>query len=252
MLYRFVAVLIVIFWVVMTTLLIRNEVAPDTSRLRDVPLSHVMKLLYLHQQPSDLNILSGARTVGTLRLHPHKSKEGTARLLECSGSLQLSLDQPKKGRLSWDGVLEMTPGFAMQKSQWGVTLHDPGFLRAEITTVAGAKTAHLTLRTREQIIDERDVPLEESGLLALARQFGVGPEIDALVQQAKNQAEQTPPVIRSRQSSLRFHDERTDTYLVTIEHQGQTIIDCHFSLLGQVLEARTILGHTLRPQTLAP
>jgi hypothetical protein len=59
MIYRTVAALIVCFWILMTTLLIQNEVNPEDSRVREVPLTNVLKLLYLHEQASDLKIYAG-------------------------------------------------------------------------------------------------------------------------------------------------------------------------------------------------
>src|SRR5262245_7266621 len=64
MIYRTAAALIVVFWLVMTTLLIRNEVNPEDSRLREVPVTHVLKLLYLHEQPSHLRIYAGGTPIG--------------------------------------------------------------------------------------------------------------------------------------------------------------------------------------------
>ena len=80
MIYRTVAALIVFFWILMTTLLIRNEVNPEDSRVREVPLTHVLKLLYLHEQASDLRIYAGGTAIGHLRVHPHRHRrEGEGR-----------------------------------------------------------------------------------------------------------------------------------------------------------------------------
>src|SRR4030095_14893962 len=127
MIYRTVAALIVVFWLVMTTLLIRNEVNPEDSRVREVPLTHVFKLLYLHEQASDLRIYAGGTSIGHLRFHPRNDKETHDRLVEFTGTIQLQV--PDRRRISWDGTLRMYPYSELMQSEWGVTLHDPGLLR---------------------------------------------------------------------------------------------------------------------------
>lgn len=253
MIYRAAATLIVIFWLVMTTLLIRNEVEPESSGLRDLPLDHVLKVIYLHEQPSDLRIYSGSDSVGHLRIHPQVRKDTGERVFDFTGTVQITLGSEKKSRVSWSGAMVMSPTFELRSSDWSVTLHDPGYLRLEVRTEANSPTAHMKLQSKTGVIDERDVTLNEDGFTSVAQQFGATPDMLALVQRAKVQAEQAQkPVIRARQSSIRYRGERTETYLVTIEQNGQTLLECHFSQLGQVLQARDLFGHALRPDDLLP
>jgi hypothetical protein len=249
MVHRLAAFLIVIFWFVMTLLLVRNEVSPEASRLREVPIAHVLKILYQHEQSSDLNIYNGASPVGSLRLHPRLEKASGLRALDFSGELRLNLSPEQKTRFNWLGELEMTPDYQIQSSKWTVTLLDPGYLRAEIDTPAGSKTAHFTLRTRERVINQGDLPLDQSGLTGMANQLGFGKDLSGFIQQGR---QQSPLVIRARLSSLRYHGEKTDVYLVTVERDGQMLIEANFSQLGQVLFARTLIGYTLRPDDLIP
>ena len=98
-----------------------------------------------------------------------------------------------------------------------------------------------------------DVATNEAGVSDLAHQLGTGSEFLAILQQAKSQARaQSKPIIRARQSSIRYRGERTETYLVSIEQNGQTLIQCQFSQLGHVLQAKTLLGYTLQPDDLLP
>jgi hypothetical protein len=252
MLYRFAAFVIVTFWLVMTSLLVLNEIHPEGSSVQQVPLPHVMKVLYLHEQPSDLRIYAGNTSIGYMRLHPHIDKETGDRLLEITGNLQMQLGE-SHSRIVCDGILTMSPAFDLKKTDWSIAMQDPGGLRLQIQTQATSPTAHLILRTKDQIIQESDVALNESGFSGVMQQFGATPEMLAMVDQAKTTAKaQAPPVIRARQSSLRYRGERTDTYLVSIEQNGQTLIECHFSQLGQVLYAKTLLGYTLQPDDVIP
>lgn len=256
MIYRTVAALIVVFWLLMTTLLIRNEVNPEDSRVREVPLSHVLKILYLHQVDSHLRIYVGGTPIGHLSFKPKVDKETDVRTAEITGTVQLQM--PERRRISWDGVLRMSPEYELLQTNWGLTLSDPGFLRLEVQAISGEPTAHITLRTKDsvtnqdRIIQEMDIATNEAGLTDLVNRFGAGAEFIGVLQQAKTQANTSKPVIRSRQSSIRYRGERTETYLVSIEQNGQTLIQCHFSQLGHVLQAKTLLGYTLQPDDYLP
>ena len=251
MIYRTVAALIVCFWILMTTLLIQNEVNPEDSRVREVPLTNVLKLLYLHEQASDLKIYAGGTPIGHLRVHPHNEKNTTDRIMEFTGTIQLSV--PDRRRISWDGTVRLSRDYEMRQADWGVTLHDPGFMRLEVQAKADLPTVHVTVKTKERVVQEADVAMNESGIADLAQQFGAGAEVLTMMRQARTQVEtQAKPTIRARQSSIRYRGERTETYLVSIEQNGQTLIHCHFSQLGQVLQANTVLGYTLQPDDLLP
>src|SRR4030095_4882944 len=233
MIYRTVAALIVVFWLVMTTLLIRNEVNPEDSRVREVPLTHVFKLLYLHEQASDLRIYAGGTSIGHLRFHPRIDKETHDRLVEFTGTIQLQV--PDRRRISWDGTLRMNQAYELMQSEWGVTLHDPGFLRLEVASKANQPNEHITIRNKDRAIQEMDVPLHDMGLRELANQFRQALQLAAFLHQARSQAQtQAKPILRARQSSIRYRGAPTETYLVRIERNGHTASHCQLSQMGQI------------------
>ncbi len=249
MIHRLAAFIIAVFWFVMTLLLVRNELSPDASRVREVPIAHVLKLLFLHEQPSDLTVYNGPTSIGSVRVHPRLDHDGQTRVLDLSGEMHLTLSADQRTRFNWLGLLDMTPTYDIKRSRWTVTILEPGYLRAEIETPEGSKTARFTLRTRDRVINEGELPVEKGGFAGLASQLSLGGNFDALVKQGREQA---PPVVRARQSSLRWRGEKTETYLVTIEQNGQMLIEAHFSQLGQMLLAKTVLGYTLRSSDLLP
>ena len=249
MLSRLVAFLIVTFWFVMTLMLVRNEVAPDASAVREVPISHVLKLVYLHEQPSDLAVYNGPNWIGSLRLIPRIEQDTQTRLLDATGDLQLALGPGSRTRLNWIGLLEMTPDYQLKHSKWSVTVLEPGYLKAELESFGEGSKPRFSLRTHEGVVGEGDVPTDENALSSLAKQFNLGANFDDLMKQGREQA---PPTIHARQSSLRWRGEKTDTFLVTIEQNGQTLLKAHFSQLGQVLQAETLVGYTLRSTDLVP
>lgn len=249
MLSRFVSASIVLFWMVMTFLLVRNEIAPDHSTVREVPLWHVLKLVYLHEQPSDLTILNGQATVGSIRLQPRIDRENNLRCLDISGDFRIELGVGQKSRFSGLGLFEMTPAFDLRHTKWNVAMTEPAHVRMEIERYADQPTTRFLVKSGEQTLAEGEVPEGESGLTSMARQFGMADAVNSIISQ-KNQ--QTPPTIRARQSTLTFRGERTDTYLITVEQNGQNLIEAHVSQLGQVLLAKTLIGYSMRLDSYGP
>jgi|GEM_PF-1012365 len=252
---RIAAFVIVVFWFVMTLLLVRNEVSPEASRLREIPVSHVLKVLYLHEQPSDLNIFNGQSVIGNVRIQPRVDKERGTKLIDIAGEMRLNTSpnpkQNQKVRFTWIGMMEMTDQFEMLESRWSITMLEPSYLRLDIRTPEGAKAARYSLHTKGLEIGDGEIPMDQSGLDTMVQQFGMGGQFDSMIAEGRKQA-QAPVAIRARQSSLRYHGERTETFLVTIEQNGQTMLEAHFSQLGQILEAKTLIGYTLRPESYTP
>ena len=96
MLNRLAAVLIILFWGVMWGLLEKSELEPEEAALREVPVEHVLKLMFHHQQPSELIIKSDGKMIGQLRLIP-RIQENEERLLEFTGGLELRLPAAEGG-----------------------------------------------------------------------------------------------------------------------------------------------------------
>jgi hypothetical protein len=251
MLYRITSFTIIVFWVVMTTLLIRNEVSPSTSRLREIPVSYVLKQLFGHEQRSNLRIYNGSTPIGHVFMYPHVDTETDARVLEVTGSLGFDVGPEQKQRISWDSVIRMNAAFDVQVSEYRVRLHEPSDLVADIRVAANQPLVHVRLSSRGKTIEERDIAMNQSGVEGIAQQFGATGDVLGLLQQgavaAKTQAE---PVIRARLSSLRIGDQRTETFLVSMEYNGQTYFECHFSQLGQALQAKTMFGYRLQDELL--
>jgi hypothetical protein len=252
MLTRLASLAIVIFWMVMTYLLVRNEVAPDLSSVREVPLAHVLKMLFMHEQPSDMTLYSGTNVVGSVRLQPHLDRESGARVLDLSGDLRLQLTPGEKTRFSWMTLLELSPSYQIARSRWSLTMIEPEYLRIELDTPKDAKAAHYVLRNRIGITGEGDLPVGQGGLASLsglAASAGAGTDLSAFI---PHNLKQSPPEVKALQSSLKIHGDRTETFLITIEQNGQTLLEAHLSQLGQVLMAKTLIGYTLRLDGLTP
>src|SRR5687768_11771279 len=159
MLHRLAVVIIIFFWLAMTALLVRDELHPDNSRVRAVPLSHVFKTLFLHEQPSDLRIYADTSLLGYLHLRPRIDPDTAARLLEANGTLQIRLGPSARQRLSWDGLLQLDRSYTFRQLHFGLTVHHPSPTRAEVAIDAATGRAEVTLKDADRVLDQRSYAL---------------------------------------------------------------------------------------------
>jgi hypothetical protein len=247
MLYRAAAILVVIFWLTMTGLLLRNEVRPGDSALREVPVGHVVKLLFHHQQTSDLNIVNDRLRLGRLRILPQSDKTTGLRVIAFDGDLHLTVPGAKRQRVAWKGELEMDKALVTQRFQLGVTTHDPMEIRSEIVVLPKENVARYQV-SAGGTVERQEFSLDERGARQVFQQLGIDPEMLPAAQMPHPK----PPTVRAQQSSMEIHGERMDTYLVTVESNGQTWLECHVDQLGKIVKATTLLGYTLTPDDITP
>ena len=255
MLYRATAIFVTGFWLTMIALLIRKEAGPGDSALREVPVGHVIKLLLMHEQPSDLNIYNGKARVGNLRIHPQMQKGDHARVIGFVGNLQVVLPGLERQRVQWDGQIELEKTLATRRFAMGITFRDPTIrdapgYRAQITVVPAENQLTWTLQNGPQLLDlPRTYTLDDAGLQKALRELLDPALIEMLQGQTRTMA---PPVIKALQSSMLIHGERIDTYLVSIEQSGQTLLEFDVSQLGQILHAKSLIGYSLAPDDIVP
>ena len=247
MLHRLATICIIAFWLTMTGLLVRNEIRPAGSLLREVPIHHILKLLFLHSQRSELKIYSDSTLIGYMRMEPHVDPATDERTLEFNGAAQLRTAAAQRQRLQWDGSLSLDRAFTFRQLRFGLTMNDPAPMRVTIDT--DRERAHVTLKSNSEVLTEHDFTLDEAGARELLAQLGLDPAMLTAFAGSKSELK---PVFRARQSSLSIRGERVDTYLVTFEQSGQTVGEIHLSQLGQVLHVKTPLGYTLAPEDIAP
>lgn len=248
MLYRAVAILIVIFWLTMTGLLLRKELAPGASALKEVPASHVLKQMFAHAQTSTLHVYHERVRIGHLQIQPQVRKEDGARLLALSGNLQIAIPGWPRQRVAWDGDLVMDRAHQLQLAQFNVTFRDPAAYAVEVVVDPRAKRLRYETRAGERELDRGEYPLDQQGALTWLREQGLDPAMMPQWQQAVGPA----PVLKAWQSSLEIHSQKLDTYRVALEHGGQTLIEFHVNQLGQILQGKTFLGYTVAPDDAIP
>ena len=254
MLYRVLALLVIGFWLTMIGLLIRKEAGPGDSALREVPVGHVVKLLLMHEQPSDLIIYSGKMRLGYLRIHPQMHQGDRSRVIAFVGNLQIVMPGLERQRVRWDGEIELEKTLATRRFTMGLIFRDPATrhapeYRAQITIAPAENLLTWSLLSGDRLIEKpHTYTLDDAGLQQALRD--IDPAIPAMIQgQTRSMA---PPVIRALQSSMLIRGEPIDTYLVTIEQSGQTLLEFDVDQLGHILRAKTLIGYSLAPEDLLP
>ncbi len=235
MLARLTAAFIVIFWIAMMGLLIRNEYFPENSRLREIPPAHVLKMVFVHEQPTLLQIHSDKQLIGQLTLTPSTIDETGDRRVDFAGNVRVRLANGRKPRLAWDGRWIMGRTFKTKHLTFGITMQDftgnqvDGERRVEVEMSPAENRAHVVLKSASGIDDERDYSMDQNGARNFFRDLGIDPMMMAALTAQKSTMMTD---IHARQSSLKIHGERVETYLVSIEQAGQTMADFAVNQIG--------------------
>jgi len=248
MTYRAASIFIVFFWLTMTGLLLRNEWWPGNSALREVPAEHVMKLLLVHGESSDLNIFSEKLRLGLLHLRPSIRKDDETRLVEFSGNLRIVIPGMDRQNVSWTGDWKMDKALATRSFHIAITLKKPSFVTLDVSLFPAANRMHYMMITAAGITEQRDFSLDADGVRSIAQELGLDPAILDAAQSPHAEK----PVFKAYQAFLEVHGGRIDTFLVTVEQSGQTLLEFHVDQLGRILQAKTLVGYSLAPEEIAP
>jgi hypothetical protein len=103
-------------------------------------------------------------------------------------------------------------------------------------------------RTSGVLLKRGEYALDEKGARDWLREQGIDPSFIMNLQSVHS----TPPVVKALQSSLELHGENIETWLVSVEQGGQTMLEAHVSQLGQILRVRTFIGYSAAPEDLTP
>jgi hypothetical protein len=246
--YRAASILIVLFWLTMTGLLLRSEILPGGSALREVPPGHVVKLILHHRQKSELNIMSDKMRLGRIHIEPKVRKEDGMRVFSFTGNLILILPGGDRQKVGWDGDCEMDRDLTVHRFRLGVTTHEPERLRSEVVVLPRENVAQYTMSSTTGVLERQSYSLDEKGARDVMRHLGIDPSMLPIEPLPKTK----PPEVKAHQSSLEVQGERMDTYVVSVSANGQTLMECHVNQLGQIVKATTIFGYSLLIDDIAP
>jgi len=231
----------------MTTLLVLLEVNPDKSNLLVVPPSHVLNLMFTHEQTSELEILESGHHIGNLMLQPKLGADPDGRALGFLGNMLIRLpDSPKKQRVAWDGTLMMDHTLATTGLELTINLQDPPY-HVHLGFDQRRGKAECQVKQADQTINQSSFSLDQAGLNSLLREAGLDPGVFSNIP-----ATISAPTISAKQTELMIRKEKIIAYLVSIKQGETTLAEIYVSQLGQVLTAKTITGYSFATEDLMP
>ena len=250
--------LIILFWAAMSALLIRAEYFSRGGEAQPVPVAFVARLMFHHEQPTDLALYSQQhRLDGYLHLQPKHlphGEDGHAApldLLSGSGSFAVTLPGTNVQRVTVRGVLEIDAQQQLERLELTVSLHEPKQSGLGLTlNVEGSPardTWHYVLKQAGVVVREDSGPAAR--LLAAADPHLPGLSLSSFEQLQHQQTGLTR--FSAHRGSLRLNGENIDTYVISVQY-GETLestID--FNQLGQVLAVKTFTGYDLYDEALA-
>lgn len=248
MIYRLFAVAIVVFWGLMTALLVRKEYGIGETSLREVPVAHVAKMMLAHEQPSDLQIYNEKLPVGRIQIHPRIRKQDGLRRIDLSGTLQLAVPGMTRQRVMWTGELDLDEKLEAQRFKVGVNLREPTNYGVNLLFEPAKHLITVETRTSRQIVKRTEYSLDEKGAGDWLRDQGIDPSLLMSLHNPRS----APLQVKAQQSSLTVRGEKVETYLISAEQGEQTLLEAHVSELGQILRVRTFVGYSAAPEDLLP
>ena len=245
MLHRITVMLIIGFWVAMTGLLVLRESSPDATRLNTIPMAHVGRILFQHEQTSDLVIRDKTREVGYLHFQPHTNEETGERKLEFHGNIGLAVLGAGKQRISWRGEVVFDKVFGVAVLKLTVSTYEPvQQLQLELDPATNVATYEISIQGTK--LEGGSFTMDTKGVASLLERAGLPAGL--FQQLLAKQSAMPESEFSARQSTLKMNGETISTFVVTATVGGQTLLEAHITQLGQMLKAQApVLGYKLLP-----
>lgn len=236
---------IVGFWLTMTTLLVRMQIAPADSSVRQIPPGHILRVMFEHEQASDLNISSGGLRYGSIVVRPFLEPKDE-RVLFFGGSSLLRAGYLPQDRLSLEGRIFLDSDFKMVRAHGSLGLRKAG-LDLTYNYDRAAQTFTYSLQEYGRTLRAETIPLDRRGLNQMLLTLQVDPAIidSAVVSTGE-------PTLTARFAKFDFRDEKVDAYCLVLKRESTTLAEIYVSQLGQILQVKTPFGLQLAPSELLP
>lgn len=245
MVYRLFSGAIVLFWCVMSFLLVRLVVNPESSGLNDVPVSHVVRMILLGGQTSELSISENGRPAGSFSLRPKEVPADEGHTLLLSGNVVLALPFMARQRVVWQGSVKTDRAFRLDAVEGLFGVRDsPNTVLIEF--LPGKHLFRYQVKGENGAAGQ-SFPLDASGASMALKALGVDENaIDGIRKGLE------APVMTARRSYLNIRNEKIDAYLVSIRQGEAPLAEVYVSQLGQILFVRTAFGYTLGSEDVTP
>ena len=258
MIYRALAAAIAVFWALMMALLVRVELFSGSSDLLPVPVGYVWKLMFLHDQSSDLVLYAQRQRLGSFHLQPRRLPTGTdgtggpIRLLSGSGGLSLSLPGMNPQNVVLRGSLELDETDTLQRFEVNASFHEPRQNTPGWTLQIDGRPSreqwHYQVRSGDTFMQENSGP--SSILLDALNLHSLGIDPRSLLETARQQAAASQ--VTARRGVLHMNGDDIESFIVTMKQGDALENTIYVSQLGQILAVKTFAGYDLYDDSLTP
>lgn len=256
--YRAFVGAIILFWLWMTALLVRGTWFPQSGEPIAIPTAYVWKLVFLHEEPSDLTVYNGRQRVGNLHLQPHRQmverdgKNRTERQLKLVGGFNVDWAWTGRQSVILHGTLDLGEKDEITHLRLSAVFHDtrpttPG-TAVVLDGTPSADQWHYSVQQGDLMLEERSGSVAQMLDRPELRALGLDPAAFARVQgQQVSKASTT-----ARRGKLQMNHDEIDTYVVTFKDGNGLESSVHLNQLGQILAVTTFAGLSLLDAALNP
>lgn len=236
---------IAVFWLIMSTLLVRMQLQPETSALREVPPARVLAVLFEHQQSSTLGLRHQRLHYGTVSVHPSIGSH-QERVLKFGGSTLLRASYLPHDRLSLEGEMKFDPALALIEARGSFELRDQA-TRFSYRFDSSAQSFVYSIERNGTVFRKGDISLQKGALARLATDVGIDPAMLDTISSSGDSV-----TLSAHYSTFRYRDEKVEAYSLVLQRDHTTLSEIFISQLGQILMVKTPFGVELLPTDLMP
>ena len=253
MFQRLLIIGIIGFWLVMTGALVHLWINPVNHDLLSIPVDHVARQMFHHEQASNLSIMRGNRRVGSLMLQPRRFDDQGVGVVDFSGSLMLELPFMSEQPFSWRGTAELDREFRLKFLRIRIDAHGPK-IGTDIELYPEERKVVYRIGNHGEDPYESTLPLSPAGAREALESFGIDPIILSQIPlggigaAATEKSRESDLQITARRSEIDIQGERAQTFSITIRRSELNLMEVDISNLGQILSLKTAFGFGLQPE----
>lgn len=234
----------------MMGLLVRRDVYKADVDALSFPPEHILRLMFLHTQDSNLEIQQDGESVGALSLKPtvRSVTDGKRSYsLQISGNLMVLAGMDNQHvRITGEIFLDLSSTLDLERvrARTGVRERD-----IEATIQFHRLENHLKFQViqHEQVLKRWEGKPEELQDLPELNESGFSiSQLETLKSQLGT------PQIRGTRGSVFMNGEEVETYLIQVQHAEGMASSIYFSQLGQVLKVELFTGQVMLSEGVDP
>lgn len=241
-LYRFACVAVVIFWAVMTLLLVRSSYFSSEDRLPVVDTDFVVDRFVNNANRSNLTVYKGRRPVGRIALSPRRLDDGRVDLLMTALG-EIEIPGVGKQDLAWRGNLILNGRNEVDHLAVNVKFRDPD---VRVWLEVDPATFEISYRVEhdgETVVDSDDrksKAVRRVKLLLAA--WGLGPKA---LQRKAEQRESSRQQVVARHGKVEIGGEKMNAYLLEVTPLRGKKFRLYFNDAGELMKVGSLLGYEI-------